>query len=735
MARQVQRSRVAVSYIVAIMHALRRVGGWRSPQAVVGILLVGLLGACGANSAPQLDQMDEQIAAVGQELTIQLRASDADNDEIRYDYNCAELVDLAARPLGPSIESFQNGLALFRWIPQADDVRPEPYQFDFIVSDGKSESRRSTSITVRSQGGSGAPVFVRPIGSGTTLELDNNPCVELAIEVLDTDSTSTELGQEAPLIEGATLEKTGPFTGLWQWCPSPEQLQVQDRFYLRLSADDGENPKTVKLPPYLIVVVGSGKGDNCPGTGPVITHTAMSDQNTVQDLKIAFSVTDDQGLKSTPLLYWASTDPGSPPSLSAMTPVMTTRKSGDALSGTYEGVIPNPVASSPSGTQKTLYYQLVARDNDDPTGGCNHTRFEPDLDRHEFVVTNTGGEGGLAACAACTSDTQCGDASDHCITIGGALRCGVACTGSGGCPAGYTCTAAAVTSIDGTSAKQCIPTAGSCAATQSCTDDSFEQNDGMNTITNTAAQSLAPMSYPNLMLCPLPSGDQVDEDWFGIPVTQEGKIEVVLTSSATTDIDLTLVGEDGALLDASLSFSSNETVSACVRAGAGKLYARVYSPSTTPSGSPYSLTLTKTAMTCACQPDAREPDDLAGQATPLGRPTAPRGFLNLSLCPNNSDWFATTLNAGDTLVVDLVFNQLDFNGDLDIHLFRADAVTDLFPCSPSQPGCAVNNGQSADSDEHMEWTVPAGQGGIYYVVVRGYDATDTNSYSMTVRVQ
>ena len=702
-------------------------------SVVFGAVLFGFGAGCGANSSPYIQKIPDQNAAVGLELTIQIRATDSDGDSLSYSFNAPELPDLGKRQPPPTLEAFSNGVAIFHFIPNASDSRPAPYEFDFKVSDGKTTSTAVVHITVRDQGGDGAPVFVKPLGSGTTLQLDTTPCLELPVEVSDTDSTMVTIGQEDPLIAGATLSPEGSFTATWKWCPTAEQLAAQDRFYLRLSADDGTNPKTLKLPPFLIVVIGSSKGNNCPGAAPVITHTPLTAQSTVQDLKITMTASDDLGLKSTPLVYWSTTNPGATPDLTKMTPVASTRTSGDATSGSYDGIIPNPVASSPSGTMKTVYYLIVARDNDDPTGGCNHTTLAPDTGVYSFTVT-AGGAGGLAACEACTSDAQCGGATDNCVTIAGSLRCALACSATGTCAAGYSCTGAAIVSVDGKSAKQCVPMSGTCTAAQTCTDDSLENNDTQAAITNATAASLPGTSYPGLMICPL-AGGGVDEDWFGVPVTQEGQITIAITSTALTDLDLELFDSAGVILAYSLSLTSNESASACVGTGAGKVFARVFSLATAPTAAPYSLSVTKTAMTCPCQPDINEPDDSAAASTPLGRPTTLSSQAGLTLCPGNSDFYAVTLNAGDKLTVDLTFNQATPNNDLDIHFFKPDGVTDLTPCSATQSGCMTTNGQGYQSNEHFVWTVAAGLGGTYYIVIRGYDAADTAPYALGVKVQ
>src|SRR5262249_9051386 len=159
------------------------------------------------------------------------------------------------------------------------------------------------------------------------------------------------------------------------------------------------------------------------------------------DITISADVDDDLGLKSTPIIYYSTTPPATPPDLTAMQQVVTTRTAGDALSGTYEGTIPNPVATSPPNTKKTIYYLIEARDNDDPTGPRAHVTHAPATGTYSFDVTNPGSVmGTLMACDPCTSDVQC-TMGYECIAIGtgGGTFCQRECTGSPPCATGYSC--------------------------------------------------------------------------------------------------------------------------------------------------------------------------------------------------------------------------------------------------------------------------------------------------------
>jgi hypothetical protein len=292
-------------------------------------------------------------------------------------------------------------------------------------------------------------VFVQPVGSGTTLQLDSQPCLDLPIVVSDTDSTEVSIAQEAPMIAGATIKQTGAFSATWHWCPTAAQVAQQDRYFLSVSASDGTHSKVVKTG-YVIVLVGASNNMACPGQAPVILYSPIGAQGT-QDIPLHFEVSDDLGVKNWPTVYWSMTAPSDPIDFTKMTAVTTTRVTGDASDGTYSGTIPNHNLSG------TVYYVLSARDTDDPTGACNHRTLAPATGSYSFSV----GSVGLGMCQACTSDSQCGGPDDNCIVIGSQLRCGQSC--DGGCPNGAQCSLTTVHSIDGVDRAQCVPVGGTCS--------------------------------------------------------------------------------------------------------------------------------------------------------------------------------------------------------------------------------------------------------------------------------
>lgn len=692
----------------------------RVPLTPTLLSALATLVACGGGSAPEIEDVGDQLVAVGSELVVQLRATDADGDTIEYSFSSdvPELGDRATVTRTPS------GEGTFRWRPVAADVGV--WHFDFTASDGDNSTTLPVTIEVRSAiGDATTPVFRQPLGTGTTLDLAVRDCLDLDILVEDQDTINVTINHEEPLIEGSTIEQTSGLTARWNWCPTRDQIDAEDRYTLTLSADDSDNPRTLKN--YLIVLR-RPPPTNCPGQPPVITHTPMNASQVV-DLTIDADISDDLGLKQPPLLYYSTTQPSSPPDLGAMTQVSMLLITGDMRNGTWAADVPNPVANMPQGSMRTLYYVIVANDDDDAVGSCDHETRSPASSAHAMTVTNPGGMGNLGLCESCSADVQCGDADDNCVMVGSAPYCLRSCTSAADCGTGYTCSASAVTSVNGVAARQCVPSSGSCTMTQTCTDDFFEDNDSRTQAAG--LPDLDPESY-DFTSCPLPDGSNDDEDWFPIVLTGDATITVTLAGQSVSDLDLGVYDSTGVRLLSATGPTSNETVSTCLHAGT--YFIRVYAWG---AGMPndYTLTYARSNGTCAavCNDDLNEPDDSATNARAIQYPVFTSD--DQQICADDDDWYRVLLFNGEVMTVDLTFNQTNANQDLDIHLYDSTS-TDLTPCSPASPGtCDLNNGQSADSNERYTFTAPAACSSLctYYVVVRGWDGSE-NQYDIRIEV-
>jgi len=691
---------------------------------VITALSLALLSCAAGSRKPKFDLIANQVGVVGSEVEIVLRASDADGDKLVFDYEVSGLPDLKKRPKKPTLQEFGD-TAVFRWTPLSSDVGV--YDFDFTVSDGTTRVHEVIKVEIKAAAGNTtAPVFRSPSGSGNTLDLGQMRCLKMSVVVEDSDSPEVTIDAAAPLVEGVRVTQELPLSATLDWCPSDEQIAAQDRYTILLKADDHTNAPTMK--PFLVVLRKPPRM-GCPGTAPGIEHTPPGPQTTRANLKVTAHVTDDIGLKSSPLLYWSLTQPADPIDFSTLQQIEMMRTSGDTLDGNYEAEIPNPVASEMGGATRTIYYLIVAQDSDDSSGDCDHVAQAPASGSFTLPVT-AGGSATVGYCMACTDDIQCGG-TNLCGRVGtaGMSYCLADCEMGQACPMGAACSAMPVMGTLG-SRKQCVPTSGSCdpdPPPPACMDDALEPNDTPMTIGSAMASDLRPGTY-NLMLCPAGMSTNND-DWFRLNITQETQVTARIEFDARAgmvDLDMKLTDSAGAVVRKSEGTGPSESITQCVRQP-GLYFLEVYGymPPTT---SPYSLTLTRQPGTC-CLDDALEPNDDHFQAVSTSSALLSGPYRTMGkVCPDNGDFFAVPVFRGNVLTIDLAFTQTTSAQDLDIHVYDKDGVTDLTPCPPVA-SCMMSNGQGATAPERMTWTAPAD--GTYFVVVKGY-GNASNDYALTI---
>ncbi len=677
--------------------------------------LLSVLAAGCSVGGPSIDPLEDRVVAVGDELMIEVHASSPEGRELSYSFtsNNPRLGDRATLSPRP------DGSGLFRWQPTALDIGT--WVFDFTADDEGGSATESVAIEVRSAiGANTIPLFQRPVGAGTAVDLTRNDCVEIAIEASDQDSVEVRFAVEEPAIEGGELLQDGDMSALWRWCPTAEQVELRDRFLLTLSADDGDNPKALKR--YQIILR-EGDKDSCQGLDPLVEHVSEN-RTTVNDLEVEARVFDETGLRAAPLVYYSTTPPADPPKLREMTQLNMTLASGDQKDGHWKATIPNPVAKGAPGSQQTIYYLVVAEDNDG-IGDCNHITTA----RFEMTVASPGGDGELGLCSACNSDNQCGGPDDNCLRVGveGAAFCMAGCAGDGECLDGYVCSTAELESVDGARARQCVPESETCLETASvCRNDALENNDS-----RAAAQPIASGTTRDLALCPVGSFGGED-DWYQIELPVEGTLEIALDGAADPDIDLDLTDESGTLVSLTWDEGSRDQLSACVPAGT--YFVRAFSYFA--GENRYSISWSAAPGACeeaddwwtTCWDDSAEEDDGAGGArwTDLDEDVV-RSDGN-QICSGDDDWYEVYLYEGEVLHATLGF-AIDGPGqDLDFHVMDGGGA-DLTPCSVDEPWECSSNGQASGAGEAIEYTAAAE--GTYYLVVRGWDGAE-NAYDLCV---
>ncbi len=682
----------------------------------LSIPLVALLSACKGNQPPLLGKIASQRALVNQELALRVDGRDTDGDPVVWVVESASLSGLAGRS---RFDADRKG-ATFFWTPLISDVGD--HQVTVGLSDGEIVTSRSFTVSVGVGEGSSSPVFVQPLGTGGTLDLTREACLEIPIAVTDPDTPGVTLGQADPVIQGAELEQATELDGTWTWCPTREQVNGSDRYNLRLTADDYDNPTVVKE--YLVVLRG-GDGSDCPGDAPTVRHSAQ-DWSWLSEVQVEAEVSDDAGLKFEPLLYYTLSNPGDEPDIAEMVQVTMELRSGTMDDGTWVATLPNPVAGDPEGATADLWYLISAADNDDTEGPCDHTTVSPGSGAHRIEVTNTGeGGGGGGLCEPCSSDVQCGGNDDLCVNFGGGYHCFEECDDDEDCGGDTYCSFSTFTSVDGEQGRQCLPTSLSCEDDDgggSCNDDGYEPNDRSGDATY-----LSEGTY-SLTSCPDDLGGS-DEDWFEFDVTGETDVGVILDGGSASDLDLQLLDRDGVVLDRGESSSSFEVAEACVRTGTYRVRVFAYGDG---ADNDYDLDLDLSPGDCpgVCGDDGYEPDDTMAKATYVDLDASlPWRAYDRMVCSDDDDWYEVYLFDGEELHATLDFFQGTAAEDLDLWFVGPDG-TNYSDCSEADPyGCDALNGQSGNSDERMAWSIHAED--YYYVVVHGWDGAQ-NDYDICV---
>lgn len=331
-------------------------------KKLLALLLLGTA-ACGDNLAPLMSPLTDQHAVVGVELLLSVRGTDPEGDALTFSF--ASDADIAERA---RLE--QDGdAALLRFTPMASDVGI--HTFEISVSDGTHRVTETVAVEVTlTDGGGTAPVFVQPLGTGTTLDLKRHECVTFPIVVEDSDSADVAITLDAA-VEGASLQQLGARQATFRWCPSAAQIADNDRYSIGLSADDADNDAVAK--DYLIVLQG-GLDESCEGAAPSVQHLPKDELSSEAHV-VRAHISDDLGLKHEPLLYYTFENPGDDPDLGSMVQVTMTLADGDDAEGEWTASIPNPVANAAPGTTQMAYYVIVAQDAD--ADGCSHYTRDP----------------------------------------------------------------------------------------------------------------------------------------------------------------------------------------------------------------------------------------------------------------------------------------------------------------------------------------------------------------------
>ena len=231
-----------------------------------------------------------------------------------------------------------------------------------------------------------------------------------------------------------------------------------------------------------------------------------------------------------------------------------------------------------------------------------------------------------------------------------------------------------------------------------CSDDAMEDNDTL------ASASPVTAGDHQAQLCP------GDPDFFKVNLNVGDSLSADLAiDSVSANLDLQLLAPDGTEVGASTTLTQTEHVETTATV-AGAYVLRVFG-ATVDDSSLYTLSVALQQVTPVCSDDGFENNDDADHAVDL----AP-GEHDAIICAGDDDWYALSLQAGDDLLLDLLFSDAD--GDLNMDL--------LGPA-----GQVLVSADSTDDNEQIHQVVAVG--GIYKLRVFGVDSA-ANDYSLHVVV-
>ena len=734
------------------------------------LVILGL--GCTDPEVFSIQPIPAQRALVGEELQVELVLVDLGGSVPSFSMTSPTLPDLMTRSNPPRFTVFGDRGAYLRWSPIASDVGVH----QMTVTARGADHATSQTFVLEVASGDAAPVFLRQLGAGMTLDLSRDNCFRFRVEVQDTDTVSGSIQLEAPIEDGYGLIPAGDWVADFEWCPNEGQINRQTRYLLNLIADDASGHSTRKS--YTLILRDT-IGDNCAGRAPRIEHTAPESLPRDASIQLTVRVTDDIGIQTPPIVYYRVATPNATPDLDTFVNGNMELRTGTPKDGVYGVSI--PLSFLPA-TSADIEYFIEVTDNDDPQGNCDHRSTSPNDGLHLLTLTPNDSTGMLSVCDSCAADGDClsgfcalqpddtgvcldrcqmGVSADACDSLPRGACCGetlVECSGqtingsgliqtpcngpcgwnadngryscrpshpadpsglfpnncpeSGGCAVGYACSSDAQTSMSGQSSTVCQPNGGSCSAL--CVDDQFEPN---NDVSEAFLLASPNETINDLKLCGNEQGTVYD--YYNVFVPQKGELTVEARFRHTDgDLDLSIRDAQDQVVDLGFSVTDDEFIQACVDPGTYTINAFSFEPLIDIG---YSLSINFEESTC-CAEDIYEPNNSSDNA-----PLILAGTIDpvLSICRDDLDYYAIDLVVGETLIVDILFDQGDEMGDLDIfiHDFNDQRLT---PC------CQLDNGQSVTSDEHLEF--PVMLTGRYFIVIEGY-AGAQNEYLMSAEIR
>ena len=596
----------------------------------------------GSNEPPVLYKIGDKVVAQGTTLSLSLRAEDPDGDLLRF----SVYGDV------PRSAKFLKDKGEFSWTPGADDVGSRVF-LTFVVSDGQDFDRETVEIAVTAEAGQNAPVFQK-LGDQS---VDAGKSYEWQLVATDLDSDVLSFSIQGAVPPGLLLDGV---SGQVRWTvPAGSEGEL---FRVVFVVSDGQ----LQGQQEVTFVVGGGAA----GTNHAPVFEALPEQLAVAGQTLAFTITatDEDGDS---LSYSAveGLPPGSSFDAGARRFSWTT---GPADAGKSRVVT---FAASDASLQAYLEVQLTVQK---PATACVPDAYEPNGDPSQGVSPLKDGDvlplslcpqGGLfdadwfavtlAAGSRLTVESRTLDPQssvniDLEISRPSAPYAPLSYGWSDGPEESVSFVAEEAGPLllfvyqyggDPLSDSVTYELRLTVEADYSCEEDAFEENDSLATPYLMSAATLG-KDLDTLRYCP------GDADYFAVDLACGDSLSAAIVfSHSDGDLDLLFFGPGASAgsepLAASISEDDGELIvlESAPQAGRYTLFVEGYPAGGTDNA--YSLRV-ETSPASACAPDALEPNDTIGQATPLGQAAS---FEDLTLCCD-PDIYRADLGTGDGLLVE-----------------------------------------------------------------------------------
>ena len=597
--------------------------------------------ACSSGSDVNLLSPIPATVQVGETLTLPLVVDNPGGLTIGYQVEAVSPGSLPSFDSVHAITGTPQG-ATFRWSPLVSHVGAHELRF-LVTRDGTVIDTETVVITVEPPANA-APVFVQP-GAGATFDLGISLCVEFPIEVRDADSPLVDIRARSEMPAGASLIGVGPKSAEVFWCPSRDQVSSSQRWVFAFEADDSTHAPVAH---DFVVVLRSPTDEDCPGEAPNIEMLAPDNAARTESRQVRVRITDDQGLRDAPLLYWSTESPDDP----TMPDVTTFEQVTLAAAGSPNEFVGNIGLALDEGEARGVYFLVSATDNDDASGAlCDH---RTDGELQVITLVGAAAAGDVEACEPCSRSAEC--VSGVCAASAGGGTCLPTCEEceTGSCDLFGT--------VEGSALRGCGDVAMACAPPLECTDDAFEPNN-----TRQTAQNLPVGRAESLAIC------EADGDFFRFDASFGNLITFTVDSfiHADGDIDLRVLNDEGTIVGSSASVENSETVSYCAR-GSEAVYAQVFGYRG--ATNTYAIEVEREAGAC-CVDDSMEPDDASATARPNG------SMIGGTICPGDDDFYEVRTDGPATIEIS-VTHEL---GDINIELLSPTGVSLARSASPSSP--------------------------------------------------